>query len=126
VTEVRIILDTSAILAYAAGSIHVGEVIAEVADEPADFAVPLPCLIEAARQTKADDLSGVYLLEAHRHGRIVPDRPDRWRTIAGLARALGRADLAAALLAAQDHGAYILSAEPDAYGDPGRAVVIEI
>jgi hypothetical protein len=49
-----------------------------------------------------------------------------WRAIAGLARVLGRADLAAALLGAQDHGAYILTDEPAAYGDPGRDVVIEI
>lgn len=125
-TDVRIILDTSAILAYATGSIHVGEVVAEVADEPAAFALPLPCLIEAARQVSPAHLPGVYLLEAHRHGAILADRPERWRSIAGLARVLGRADLAAALLAAQDHGAHILTGEPGAYGEPGRHVVIEI
>ncbi len=125
-TDVRVILDTSAVLAYATGSIHVGEVIAEITDEEATFGLPLPCLIEAARRIDRDDLSGVYLLEAHRHGAIVPDRPERWRTIAGLARALGRADLAAALLSAQDHGAYVLTSEPGAYGDAGRDVVIEI
>jgi hypothetical protein len=126
VTEVRIILDTSAVVAYAAGSIHVGEVMAEVTDESAAFAVPLPCLIEAARTVSPDRLPGVYLLEAHRHAVIVPDRAVRWRTIAGLARVLGRADLAAALLAAQDHTAHILTTEPGAYGDPGRNVVIEV
>jgi hypothetical protein len=120
VTDVRAILDTTAVLAHAAGSIHVGEVIAEVADEEATFGIPLPCLIEAARRADRDHISGVYLLEANRYGAIVPDRLERWRTIAGLARVLGRADLAAALLNAQDHGAYILTAEPDTYGDPER------
>ena len=48
-TDIRIILDTSATFAYATGSLNVGEVIAEVADEGAGFAVPLLCLVEAAR-----------------------------------------------------------------------------
>jgi hypothetical protein len=34
--------------------------------------------------------------------------------------------VAAALLAAQDHIAYALTEEADAYGDSGRDVVIEI
>jgi hypothetical protein len=126
VTDIRVILDTSAVLAYASGSIAVGEVMAEVTDDLASFAVPLPCLIEAARQVDNDYLPGVHLLEAHRYGVIVPDRVDRWRTIAGLARVLGRVDLASALIAAQDHAAYVLTAEPDAYGEPGRDVVIGI
>jgi hypothetical protein len=75
VITTRIILDTSAVLAYASGSIHVGEVIA---------------------------------------------------LLAGLARALGRSDLASALLAARDERAYILTAEPEAYGEPGREIAIRI
>jgi hypothetical protein len=126
VTDIRIILDTTAILGYATGWIHVGEVLAEVADESAGFAMPLPCLIEAARRATADHLPGVYLLEAHQHGVILPDQPDRWRTLAGLTRVLDRADLASALLAAQENGAYILTEEPEAYGDPGRHVTIKI
>jgi hypothetical protein len=126
VTDVRVILDTTAIVGYTTGSIHVGEVIAEIADEQAGFAVPLPCLIEAARRAVADHLSRVYLLEAHPHGVILADQAARWRTTAGLAWVLDRYDLAAALLAAHDHGAYILTDEPEAYGDPGRHVVIEI
>jgi hypothetical protein len=126
VTEVRIILDTTAILAYAAGSIHVGEVLAEVADEPAQFAVPLGCLIEAAQRASPELLAGVHLLTAHRHGVVLPDRVDRWRALAGLARVVGRVDLAVALVAAQEYSAHVLTAEPDAYGEPGKSVVIGI
>lgn len=125
-TAVRIILDTSATLAYTAGSLDVGEVIAEVADEGAGFGVPLLCLIEAVRQAGAHSLPSLYLLGAHEHGVILSDQADRWRALAGVARILGRADLAYTLLAAQDHGAYILTAEPGAYGDPGRDIVIDI
>jgi hypothetical protein len=73
VTPVRIVLDTSAVCEYAAGSINVGEVIAEVADESARFAVPLVCLTEAARQVSAESLSAPYVLEAHKHGTIVAE-----------------------------------------------------
>jgi hypothetical protein len=126
VTDIRIILDTSATLAYAAGSLDVGEVIAEVADEDARFAVPLLCLVEAARQTSAEHLPSLYLLGSHQHGLILAELPKRWRSLAGVARVLGRADLAAALLAAQELQAYVLTAEPDSYGDPGRDLVIAI
>jgi len=74
----------------------------------------------------ANHLSGAYLLGAHRHGVLLADRTERWRTVAGLARVLNRTDLASALLAAHEHGAHIPAAEPDAYGDPGRPTVIEI
>lgn len=123
---VRIVLDTSAVREYAAGSINVGEVIAEVADESAAFAVPLMCLAEAARQVSAESLSALYVLEAHKHGRIVADEAHRWRILAGLARVLGRTDLGSTLLAAKDHDAYILTAEPSSYGDPGRELTIRI
>ncbi|HET6950395.1 MAG TPA: hypothetical protein VFI47_08470 [Acidimicrobiales bacterium] len=50
----RVILDTSAITAFCRESIHVGEVIAEVADEEgAAVGLPVLCLVEATR-TVAD------------------------------------------------------------------------
>jgi hypothetical protein len=45
-----LVLDTSAITAFAAGSVNVGEPIAEVHDEGGRVVVPVVCLIEAARQ----------------------------------------------------------------------------
>jgi hypothetical protein len=125
VTATRVILDTSAVLKYAAGSINVGEVLAEVADEAARFAV-LACLIEAARQMSVEELAALYVLEAHKHGTILAGRSDQWRVVAGLARALGRSDLASALVAAHENSAYVLTGEPQAYGDPGGDVVITI
>jgi hypothetical protein len=126
VTAIRIVLDTSAILEYTAGSIHVGEVIAEVADESARFAVPLLCLVEAARRAAAEHLPALYVLEAHEHGMILTEQSSDWRGLAGLARVLGRSDLAVALLTAQTEGAYILTAEATAYGDPGSDITIPI
>jgi hypothetical protein len=45
-----LVLDTSAIVAYAEGSIHVGEPISEVRDEGGLVVVPVVCLVEAARK----------------------------------------------------------------------------
>src|SRR5215470_2840750 len=44
---IRIILDTSAIIAYTRGSLDVGEVIAEIEDEEGGVGVPMLCLVEA-------------------------------------------------------------------------------
>lgn len=52
--SVRIILDTSAIIAFTRERIDVGEVIAGVADEPGcAFGLPVLCLAEAARVVDA-------------------------------------------------------------------------
>lgn len=44
---VRLVLDTTAVLAFTRGSIHVGEVLAELTDEHCAAAVPVVCLAEA-------------------------------------------------------------------------------
>jgi hypothetical protein len=44
-----LVLDTSAIAAFAAGSVNVGEPITEVHSEGGRIVVPVVCLIEAAR-----------------------------------------------------------------------------
>src|SRR3954471_219485 len=47
-----LVLDTSAIAAFARGSIHVGEVLAEIADEDAVALLPLACLVEAVNRQR--------------------------------------------------------------------------
>jgi hypothetical protein len=66
----RVVLDTSAVLAYAAGSMHEPVL---VAGEDGDYvAVPMMCLIEAARRDPAVDLC--ELLHAGQVVTVVPDR----------------------------------------------------
>ncbi|GAA2715572.1 hypothetical protein ACFY2R_29880 [Micromonospora olivasterospora] len=62
---IRAVLDASAIVAYCSGSVSVGEVIAEITDEGAGFAVPDVCLIEAARRLDVDQWPALDLLVAH-------------------------------------------------------------
>jgi hypothetical protein len=45
---IRVVLDASAVAAYAKGSIGLGETIIEVVDDGAAFAVPVTSLTEAA------------------------------------------------------------------------------
>jgi len=97
---VRLVLDTSAVLAYADGSIDLGEVITEVVDEAQRFAVPAPCLIEASRLARDDQAAGTRLLVHHTHCVVLPLPADGWEPVAARARTLGRADLAACLVEA--------------------------
>jgi hypothetical protein len=71
----RAVLDTSAVLAYAAGSIHVGETIGEIADENAGFAVPVVCLLAAADRVAEDQQPMLDALAGHPHGVVLPLAP---------------------------------------------------
>lgn len=117
---VLIVLDTSAVLAYAATSIHVGETIAEVSDEGAQFGVSVLCLAEAARLLKDDDASGVELLVQHPHCAVLPVPAEDWRYLAQLTKMLDRADLAVSLGEALDRNAFVLTGEPERYTLPGQ------
>ena len=55
---------------------------------------------------------------------VLPTLAEDWTVLATVARALGRVDLAAALLEATDRPAgYVLSGEPEAYGDDAMPVI---
>ena len=117
------VLDTTAALAFARGSINVGEVLAEVDDEDASFAVPIVCVIEAAARLGAGDAM-VRVLVQRPACVVTPLRRDDWPVLARDVRTLGRLDLAAVALTAADTGAHILTGEPDAYGDEAPVIPI--
>lgn len=71
---VRVLLDTSAIVAFCRGtSVDVGEVIGEVHEEHAAAGLPLLCLVEARRAIADTDL--LDLLVAHQATVIVAPEP---------------------------------------------------
>ncbi|WP_326559679.1 hypothetical protein [Micromonospora sp. NBC_01796] len=110
---IRLVLDTSAILAYARTSIAVGETIAEVVDEGGRFAIPAVCLAEASRLADDDQTPRLLLLSQHVCAVVTTTPDDEWRVLVEWTRILGRVDLAAAMA----HTTYVLTAEPKAYGD---------
>jgi hypothetical protein len=118
-----LVLDTSAVVAYAAGSVDVGEPMAEVGAEGGRAVVPVVCLIEAARRV-GDDMP--RLLVDHPSCDTAPLTLDIWETVTAGARILGRLDLAVALVSATAGDGYVLTAEPHAYGGIGEDSIIAI
>jgi hypothetical protein len=112
---IRLVLDTTAALAYAHSSDAVGETIREVLDENAGYAIPVICLAEAAAQLDDRRLPLLDLLVAHPYAVEVP-LPQNWRALATACRLYGSVAHAAAMTAAALHHAYVLTSEPAAHG----------
>jgi hypothetical protein len=114
----RAILDTSAVLAFVAGSIHVGETIGEIADEGAGFAVPVVCLLAAADRVTADQQPMLDVLASHPHAIVLPLISARWRRVSAAGSLLGDVGRAcAALPVVSGKAGYVMTAEPEAYGE---------
>jgi hypothetical protein len=121
VTDVAAVLDTSALLAYVAGHVAVGELIAEISDERRHLGVPAVCL--ASARAAVDDAAAaahLRLLTTTSAIVILPLSTDRvggvdavWH-VGELARAAG-GDLSVghAARAALEHEAYYATTRPD-------------
>jgi hypothetical protein len=115
VPHVHLVLDTSAIVAYAR-TVDVGETIGQVSENSARFALPVACLVEAAAQVGADLLAG---LVAHPAAVVIDLAGADWTVLAVTRDLLGRLDVATALHAAERHGCDILTGEPARYAALG-------
>ncbi|MEU3455307.1 hypothetical protein ABZ671_17175 [Micromonospora sp. NPDC006766] len=111
---VRLVLDTSAIVAFTSASIPVGELIAEVDDEEGLTGLPVLCLAEATRLAKDD---ARLALLVHHSATVLLDLPaEEWRSLAtSMFEVIGRADAASAVLAAIWHDCHVLTAVPALY-----------
>ncbi|MDH6463625.1 hypothetical protein M2302_003820 [Micromonospora sp. A200] len=107
---IRLILDTSAILAFTEGSTAVGEAIAKVANEGSLFGLPVMCLADAARSVA--DTDRLDLLVNHPAAAVLTVDPLQWKTLAATHHAVGRLDTAAALLAAATNDCRVLAGQP--------------
>ncbi len=116
----RLVFDATAVAAFAAESIHVWEILAEVTDEWSggsgpQVAVPLPALAEAVRT--GVDITALDRLIALKPVCVTVPDPDDWRRIANGTDLLGSLDRAcAALDQATGRAGMILTAEPEVYG----------
>jgi hypothetical protein len=119
---VTLILDTSAVVAYTHQSINIGEPISEVHDEGGQVLIPVVCLLEA---TRTADQHILGILVAHPAVTVEPLTGDQWPTLAHALSTLKRLDLTTALHAAYRVGGYVLTTEPQAYGDEGGSLIIE-
>jgi hypothetical protein len=111
----RLTLDATAVTAYATGSVHVGELLAEISDEHGPrIAVPTAALITA--QVEDADPDRLWLLVGLKPVDVLPLAGDDWHRHATTTRLLGGLDRAcAALLHADGRVDYVLTAVPDVY-----------
>lgn len=119
------VLDTGAVLAYARGSVDVGEVLAELADESAKAAVPALALLEAAwTVTTQEQMELLQVLAGHPAVEVVPLDQYGWRPVAALMEAFGKVGAAAAaLVAAYRMALYVVTTVPDHYEREGLVTV---
>jgi hypothetical protein len=110
--RVRVILDTSAILAFSRGSVHVGDTAAEVDDDGSLLGLPISCLVEA--RWRLADAGRLSLLVHHRATELIT-APGDWSALAAALDVAGRQDAASALLAAVQSGCDVLTAHPRRY-----------
>lgn len=111
---VRLVLDASAVVEFTRSSIHVGEVLSEIADEEgATAALPLACLVEAVHS--AVDHDRLEILAAHPAVTVLAGDAHDWRALAELYDLMGRQDTAAAALLALDAATAVLTRQPALY-----------
>ena len=123
-SPIRLVFDTSAILAFTRGSIHVGERLSEVADEGGKAGLPAECLAEA--RWMVDDLDRLNMLLDHHATVVVPGSED-WQALAAIHDVTGTLDTTAAMLSAIDEGGYVLTARPGLYrGLADNGPIVEI
>src|SRR5262249_30556173 len=120
--RLRAVLDTTAIQAYAAGSIAVGELIGEFCDEGVRFGIPALCLVEAAVGVDGYASALLNVLAEHRHAVLLPLDGSHWHQVVTAVELLGTiARACAALPATHGEAGYVVTAEPEAY--PGIDVI---
>jgi hypothetical protein len=118
VSSINLVLDTTAVVAYAAGSMDVHEPVIVAVESGERVAVPLACLLDAVRRNPKAD---VRELVHHPHVTIVLPADLEPHLLLDWTLYYGREDLAAAAVVSYQNGqCWVLTAEPDAYLIAGR------
>ena len=110
---ILMVLDTSAILAYTPGSLHVGEPIAEVDTDGGVVGIPALCMAEVSWMV--DDADRLALLADHHATRVVTGE-NNWAALGENLSVTGRLDCASAVFAAVRADCDVLTAQPGIYG----------
>lgn len=120
--RVTLVLDASAVAAFVRGSLDVGEVLIQVAEDDALAVIPLASLAEAASTIAEDGLLDFLL---SRHAVVVHGGdPEAWRALTHALRLTGRFEAASAALLAVDHQAALITRRPEWYEQINRGGLI--
>jgi hypothetical protein len=118
--EVRLVLDATAIAAYARGSVAVGEILIEVDAEHGAVIIPLSCLIEAAHATALLQRDHLQMLIDHPATFLVADDPDEWVALTELRTLVDRADRASAALVSLEYQVDVMTRDARWYASVAR------
>jgi hypothetical protein len=112
-SEVRAVLDTSAMLSYALGHVRVGELLVEIADEDAYTGLPVVALLAYSRVSDAPTRARLGVLAVLPSVTVLTLGPNEAAAVAPFAH-LVKGDFARAhaVWAALHHDAYYLTSEP--------------
>ncbi|MEV6369335.1 hypothetical protein AB0L86_20845 [Micromonospora musae] len=120
---VRLLLDRSALLAYVAGSLHVGEPLHEVIEDRNRFGVTAITAVEAlALVGDPKDRAALHRLLALDACVVLSTSGHCWQELTYWRTYTGRVDLATTVMASFDHNASILTRETS-YGDGELPVI---
>jgi hypothetical protein len=124
------VFDRSAVEAFMKQSVAVGEMIAVLMDDDADFGVPVTVLAEASLGSSAGTAAMLTYLVRHVAFAPLGIDPEGWPELAAHARRFASVEPAIVMHAAQALGAYVLTATPSVYvdesGQPAdRVITIE-
>lgn len=120
---VRLLLDRSALLAYVAGSVHVGEPLHEVIEDRNRFGVTAVTVAETlAVIDDAKDRAALRRLVTLDACAVLPTEGHSWHELSYWRTYTGRVDLATTVMASLEHDAAILTRE-DRYGHDDLPII---
>lgn len=120
---IRLLLDRSALLAYVAGSVHVGEPLHEVIEDRNRFGVTAVTAAETlAVVDDGKDRAALRRLLGLDACVVLSTGGDDWEELSYWRAWTGRADLATTVMASFTHDASILTGE-DRYGHDSLPVI---
>lgn len=114
-TPVSLVLDRTALLAFAAGSMHAAEPVGQVNENGTRYGVPVPALVEARAVVPGAERTALDWLITQPGCIVLTTWGDDWEELSYWHGLTGRYDAAAALVAAFEHRCYILSSDTKAY-----------
>ena len=122
---VRLILDRSALLAYLAGSMDVAETLHEVTQDGVCYGIPTITAADTLASVDDPHDRAVLLRLFDNDACVLVDtHGGQVQELAFWQQSTGRLDTAAAVLAALDHEAWLLTGEPKCYDE--NLSIIEI
>ena len=120
---VRLVLDRSALLAYAAGNIDAAETVGEVIRDGVRFGVPTVAAADALAVVDDNhDRTVLRRLLTSEACVMIGIDDDGWDELAFWRQSTGRLDTAAAVLVALNHEAWLLTGEPKLY-EEGLSII---